>query len=124
MPGIVEYAFLVEPDINPPRGAMMTEVTAERQYAGVRCYSCGEPIQVPARIAKKAAVSDADGSETGPEINPAVFNLRCKVCEKENFYGARDVIQMNGEPRLSRPRARAAGSLLRSSAKLARTANA
>jgi hypothetical protein len=67
---------------------------------------------------------DAEGSETTREINPGVFNLRCKVCEKENFYGAKDVMEIEGEPRLTRPRARTAGSLLRPSVKLARTANA
>ncbi len=102
----------------------MTEATVERRYAGVRCFSCGEPIPVPARIAKKATPLDAEGSEASREINPAVFNLRCKVCEKENFYGPKDVMEMDGEPRLTRPRARAAGSLLRPSVKLARTANA
>lgn len=102
----------------------MTETTVERRYAGVRCFSCGEPIPVPTRIARKATALDDAGSETSREINPAVFNLRCKVCEKENFYGAKDVMQMDGEPRLSRPRARAAGSLLHPSVKLARTANA
>jgi hypothetical protein len=103
---------------------MMTEATAERRYAGVHCYSCGEPIPVPARIAKKATTPDAESSGAAQEINPAVFNLRCKVCEKENFYGPKDVREMDGEPRLTRPRARAAGSLLRPSIKLARTANA
>jgi len=102
----------------------MTEVTAERGYAGVRCYSCGEAIPVPKRIAKMATEIDAEGSETTREINPGVFNLRCKVCEKENFYGAKDVMEIEGEPRLARPRAQAAGSLLRHSVKLARTANA
>jgi hypothetical protein len=102
----------------------MTEATAEGRYAGVHCYSCGEPIPVPARIAKKATTADAEGSEATREINPAVFNLRCKVCEKENFYGAKDVREMDGEPRLVRSRARAAGSLLRPSIKLARTASA
>ena len=103
---------------------MMMDVTDERHYAGVRCCSCGEPIPVPARIAKKATAPDAEASENSREINPAVFNLRCKVCEKENFYGAKDVREINGEPRLTRPRARAAGSLLRPSVKLARTASA
>ncbi len=102
----------------------MTEATAERRYTGVRCYSCGEAIAVPKRIAKQTTAPDAESSETAREINPAVFNLRCKACEKENFYGAKDVMEMDGEPRLSRSRARAAGSLLQQSIKLARTANA
>jgi hypothetical protein len=53
-----------------------------------------------------------------------VFNLRCKACEKENFYGVKDVANIHGAPRLARPRPRAAGSLLRPDVKLARTANA
>ena len=58
------------------------------------------------------------------ESQPVVFNLRCKACEKENFYGAKDVANIHGAPRLARPRPRAAGSLMRPDIKLARTANA
>jgi len=62
--------------------------------------------------------------EAASESQPVVFNLRCKACEKENFYGAKDVADIHGTPRLARPRARAKASLLRPEIKLARTANA
>jgi hypothetical protein len=53
-----------------------------------------------------------------------VFNLRCKACEKENFYGAKDVVNVQGAPRLARPRPGGPASLMRPHLKLARTANA
>jgi cytochrome c5 len=102
----------------------MTQATATQQYSGVHCYACGEAISLPARIAKKAAAVTAETSEVAGEINPVVFNLRCKACEKENFYGAKDVVEIQGTPRSPRPRAHSAVSLLRSQIKLSRTANA
>jgi hypothetical protein len=68
--------------------------------------------------------SQAGAPEAGGETQPVVFNLRCKACEKENFYGAKDVANIHGAPRLARPRAHATTQLLRPSLKLARTANA
>jgi hypothetical protein len=70
------------------------------------------------------AAHQADTSEPATEIQPVVFNLRCKACEKENFYGGKDVANIQGTPRAARPRPRSAGSLLRPDIKLARTANA
>jgi len=102
----------------------MVETTATQRYAGVRCYSCGEAIQVPARIAKKAIMSGNEDVEQTREINPSVFNLRCKVCEKENYYGPRDIREIEGTPRLTRLKARAVGSLLRPQVKMVRRANA
>ncbi len=103
---------------------MMVETTAKQRYAGVRCYSCGEAIPVPTRISKKAEISEGIDFEPVREINSSVFNLRCKVCEKENFYGPRDILEIEGTPRLTRLKARAIGSLLRPAMKLARSANA
>lgn len=102
---------------------MMVETTAKQRYAGVRCYSCGEAIPVPSRISKKAAIGGSD-AEPVRDINSSVFNLRCKVCEKENFYGPRDVLEIEGTPRLTRLKAGPVGSLLRPAVKLARSANA
>jgi len=102
----------------------VTQAIATQQYSGVYCRACGEPISLPARAEKALAAHHADASEPAAEIQPVVFNLRCKACEKENFYGAKDVVNVQGAPRLARPRPRAATSLLRPSLKLARTANA
>jgi hypothetical protein len=103
---------------------MMVETTAKQRYAGVRCYSCGDAIPVPVRISKKTAISYGSEAEPGSEINSAVFNLRCKVCEKENFYGPRDIHEIEGTPRLTRLKAKAGRALLQPDIKLARSANA
>ena len=102
----------------------MTQAMATQQYSGVYCRACGEPISLPARAEKALAAHQAEASEPAREALPVVFNLRCKACEKENFYGAKDVANIHGAPRLARPRARATATLLRPDLKLARTANA
>jgi len=47
-----------------------------------------------------------------------MFNLRCNLCEKENFYNMTDVIEIEGSPRL-----RTRSTPLRPRAKAARAAN-
>jgi len=102
----------------------VNQAIVTQQYSGVYCRACGEPISLPSRAEKALAAHQADASEPAAEIQPVVFNLRCKACEKENFYGAKDVANIHGTPRAARPRPRAASSLLRPDIKLARTANA
>src|SRR5580693_9493143 len=102
----------------------VTQATVTQQYSGVYCRACGEPISLPARAEKAIAASQAGASEAPGERQPVVFNLRCKACEKENFYGANDLVTIQGTPRSARPRPRAAAQLLHSQLKLARTANA
>ena len=102
----------------------MTQAIATQQYSGVYCRACGEPISLPVRAEKALATQLAEISDPASEALPVVFNLRCKACEKENFYGAKDVANIHGSPRQARPRARATAPLLRPNLKLARTANA
>jgi hypothetical protein len=102
----------------------VTQATVTQQYSGVYCRACGEPISLPARAEKAITASQAGASEAPGERQPVVFNLRCKACEKENFYGANDLVTIQGTPRLARPRPRATPQLLRPNLKLARTANA
>ncbi|MFZ3216675.1 MAG: hypothetical protein WA192_11500 [Candidatus Acidiferrales bacterium] len=102
----------------------MTQAAATQQYSGVYCRACGEPISLPARAAKAMAATQAETSEAGHEAQPVVFNLRCKACEKENFYGAKDVVEIHGTPRSARPRARSVGAMLPPAIKLSRTASA
>jgi cytochrome c5 len=102
----------------------MTQATVTQQYSGVYCRACGEPISLPARAEKALTARQAGAAEAAGESQPIVFNLRCKACEKENFYGANDVASIHGAPRLARPRPRPTPSLLRPDLKLARTANA
>jgi hypothetical protein len=103
---------------------LVTQATGTQQYSGVYCRACGEPISLPSRAEKALAAHQAQTSEPAAEIQPVVFNLRCKACERENFYGAMDVAKIHGTPRAARLRPRSAGSLLRPDLKLARTANA
>jgi hypothetical protein len=102
----------------------VTQATVTQQYSGVYCRACGEPISLPARAEKALAAAQPGAPEAAGESQPVVFNLRCKACEKENFYGAKDVVNIHGAPRVARPRARATTQLLRPNLKLARTANA
>jgi hypothetical protein len=102
----------------------MTQATVIQQYSGVYCRACGEPSALPARVEKAITAQQAGASEAANESQPVVFNLRCKACEKENFYGAKDVSNIHGTPRLARPRVRTTPSLLRPDLKLVRTANA
>jgi hypothetical protein len=102
----------------------VNQAIVTQQYSGVYCRACGEPISLPSRAEKALAAHQAEAAEPAAEIQPVVFNLRCKACEKENFYGAKDVTNIIGTPRSARPRPRSAGSLMRPDLKLARTANA
>jgi hypothetical protein len=112
------------PQIDIELRCPMTQATVTQQYSGVYCRACGEPISLPARAEKALTAQQAGTSEGAGESQPVVFNLRCKACEKENFYGAKDVANIHGAPRLARPRARTTPSLLRPNLKLTRTANA
>ena len=102
----------------------VTQATATQQYSGVYCRACGEPISLPARAERAITASQGGASEAAGERQPVVFNLRCKACEKENFYGANDLVTIQGTPRMARPRAQATAPLMRPHLKLARTANA
>jgi hypothetical protein len=102
----------------------VNQAIASQEYSGVYCRACGEPIALPSRAEKALAAQHAQASDPAAELHPVVFNLRCKACEKENFYGAKDVVNIQGTPRAARPRPRSTGSLMRPDIKLARTANA
>jgi hypothetical protein len=69
----------------------MTLGTKMEKYHGVRCHSCGETIPVPARIANKQSLLSQDANTTSGETHFPTLNLRCRVCQKENFYKISDV---------------------------------
>lgn len=69
----------------------MTLGTKMEKYHGVRCHSCGETIPVPARIANKQALLNQDANTASGEAHFPTLNLRCRVCQKENFYKISDV---------------------------------
>jgi cytochrome c5 len=97
--------------------------TEKEKYSAVRCYSCGEAIPLPTKTVQKVNAR-AERAEVVASEAPIVFNLRCKACEKESFYGVPDIVQMEGTPRLSRAGARANSKLIHSTARgLAHAAN-
>ena len=117
---VASYPILLNFELRCP----VNQVIATQQYSGVYCRACGEPSSLPARAEKALLALQTEAPDSGAESQPVVFNLRCKACEKENFYGAKDVVKILGTPRAARPRARAAASLIRPEIKIARTANA
>jgi len=97
--------------------------TLKEKYSGVRCYSCGEAIPLPVKTVQRVHAR-AEKADTAADESPIVFNLRCKACEKESFYGVQDIVQMEGTPRVSRTGARANSKLIRPTASgLAHAAN-
>jgi hypothetical protein len=72
----------------------MTLGTEMEKYHGVRCHSCGETIPVPARIANKQASLKQDANTASGEPHFPTLNLRCRVCQKENFYKISDVLEV------------------------------
>lgn len=65
-------------------------------------------------------IEDALGQQ---EMPASILNLRCKACEKENFYKISEVKEFLGTPLSFATRARSSSTLLRSRNKLSRAAN-
>ena len=74
-----------------------------KNYRGLSCVRCGEPIPVSAKI-----VSLQDRIAWGDTDVPYAFVLRCKACQFESVYEIKDVQRFDGEPRGRKVRARAA----------------
>ncbi len=82
----------------------MTLGTKMEKYHGVRCHFCGETIPVPARVASKHASLKLDSPADSEEHNFPSLNLRCRVCQKENFYKITDVLEVEDIPDRSKGR--------------------
>jgi hypothetical protein len=76
-----------------------------KNYRGVPCIWCSEPIAVSPRVA-----SFQDELESEQANPPYKFVARCKLCERENIYSIMDIQTYDGEPRRRIANARAAGS--------------
>jgi hypothetical protein len=76
----------------------MTLGTKMEKYHGVRCHFCGETIPVPARVANKQASLKLNPVVNSDEHNFPSLNLRCRVCQKENFYKITDVSEVEDIP--------------------------
>jgi hypothetical protein len=98
--------------------------TKMEKYYGVQCRSCGETISVPTRIANKGVLPESSDSGAGTEASFPALNLRCRICEKENFYKMSDIREIEEAPSSSAVRERPSPTRLRPQAKLSKTAKA
>jgi hypothetical protein len=99
----------------------MSDELKSQKYTGVLCHSCRQPIPVPQRMIDKARLFETE-DELGPHELPAsILNLRCKACERENFYRISDMQDIPGTPFSTR--ARSSYTLMRSQNRLSRAAN-
>jgi hypothetical protein len=108
-------------NIHPTR-LKMTLGTKMEKYHGVRCHFCGETIPVPARVANKQASLKPDPAVNSDEQNFPSLNLRCRVCQKENFYKITDVVEVEDIPDQSNVRIGPSPHRLRSQARILKTA--
>ena len=102
----------------------MTLGTKMEKYYGVQCRSCGETISVPTRLANKRVSPESDDSGAGNEAGFPTLNLRCRICEKENFYKISDVREIDETADSSSVRERPSAARLRPQAKLSKAARA
>jgi hypothetical protein len=102
----------------------MTLGAKMEKYHGVQCRSCGETIAVPSRIASKEARSEPSADSAGNEGNYPSLNLRCRVCEKENFYKLSDIREIEETPVSSMVRQRPSPTRLRPLGRLSKAAKA
>ena len=102
----------------------MTLGTKMEKYHGVQCRSCGETIAIPSRIANRGVSSEPGDSVVGNEAGFPSLNLRCRLCEKENFYRMSDIREIEETFSSAPVRERPSPTRLRPQAKLSKAAKA
>ena len=70
-----------------------------QQYRGVICFSCRQPIPLPAIVLHiESAGNNLDTLYTD-EPKKRVFSLRCRSCDKEMPYRTMDIVEIQGTPK-------------------------
>jgi hypothetical protein len=64
-----------------------------KDYAGVLCRRCREPIPVSSKL------HDLQNEQTEDANAPCTFTARCRLCEYESVYVVRDIRKFDGKPR-------------------------
>jgi hypothetical protein len=96
---------------------------AKKQYRGVLCTHCRQPIPLPSSVARQIA-SHGDGSSAAEhDPGPRVFTLRCRVCQEEGLYTESKFIDCEGTPRTRASQKGKTSQLLKDERKLSRAAN-
>jgi hypothetical protein len=72
----------------------MVNESTTRNYRGVFCGRCREPIPVSSKV-----VRQQDEIENEVTKAPYTFPLRCRYCEQEGIYAISEVRKFDGEPR-------------------------
>jgi hypothetical protein len=88
-------------------------MTSEKQqYCGVFCFSCRQPIPLPAIVLHIESAGKNLDASYADEPKRRVFSLRCRACDKEMPYRTSDIVEIEGTPK---PRLTRAAKDLRSS---------
>jgi RNase P subunit RPR2 len=77
----------------------------EKEYRGVLCRQCGQPIPASPRI-----VDLHEDNESTESHAPRAFVVRCRLCDHESVYPVTDIRKFEGEPRPRRLKARKASA--------------
>lgn len=81
---------------------MIAEIA--KDYRGVLCRRCREPIPISVKVA-----SLHDEIEASEPSAPHAFVARCRMCDGESVYAMGEIQVIEGTPPARRLRARAAG---------------
>jgi hypothetical protein len=96
---------------------------AKKQYRGVLCIHCRQPIPLPSNVYRRAASREDESSAMDHDPGPRVFTLRCRVCQEEGLYTESKFIDCEGTPRTRATQKGKASPLLKDDGKLSRAAN-
>jgi hypothetical protein len=78
-------------------------MTSEKQqYRGVFCFSCRQPIPLPAIVLHIESAGRNLDTRYADEPQRRVFSLRCRACDKEMPYRTADIMEIEGTPKLRR----------------------
>lgn len=103
----------------------MVQEKRQESYRGVLCSFCRQPIPLPAIVARAEEARNGPGADRAFDGVERSFHIRCRACEKEASYHSRDVVDVEGAPRLRNFQMRSAerSGFLRGHGDLAKAAN-